>query len=560
MKDLIGLCEGLPLALRVVAAKLAARRHWRIGQMVRQLVNEGRRLDELDLDGVSVRATLSLSYESLGTDARRLFRLLSLVGTDDFAPWVGAPLLDVGIGAADDLLDRLVQSHLVETRVTEDDTVRFHLHDLVRIFSAERLADEESVADRFSATHRLLRCWLSLAATAHRSIYGGDFCVLHSTAEHWTLPADAVDAIMMRSPSDWFRRERASLVTAVNRAAQLDLDELCWDLAVTSVTLFESGFYSDEWRESHAVALDVARRAASLRGEAALLYSLGTLEIGVNMLSASENFRQALRIFEDIGSDHGQALALTGLAFADRLCGNYDSALALYEKAMAGFQSAGDLAGKAHILKTIAQIHTDQLHFDAAEQLLEQSVAICQKIGTARLTAQAKYEQAELYLRRGNPERAVEAFESVLGLTLQLGDAIGQAYALAGLGNARRKRDDFAGSESALKSALALANNTGDRLIRGRILLALAELDYARDRCNVAMARIDETISILRELGSARVWHARALELLGRVHEQAGRTVVAEHVWRSAIELTGAADPALTSQLSDQLARLPRQD
>jgi DNA-binding SARP family transcriptional activator/tetratricopeptide (TPR) repeat protein len=556
-KDLIGLCEGLPLALRVVAAKLAARRHWRIAHMVRQLVNEGRRLDELDLDGVSVRATLSISYDSLEADARRLFRLLSLVGTDDFAPWVGAPLLDVEIDTADDLLDKLVQSHLVETVVTEDDSVRFHLHDLVRIFSAERLANEEPAAERFSAMQRLLSCWLFLAATAHRLIYGGDFCVLHGAAEHWPLPADAVEGIVT-SPGDWFRQERASLVTAVYRAGQLNLDELCWDLAVTSATLFESGFYGNDWRESHTAALDIVRRTGNRRGEAALLYSLGTLEISINMLNAATNFVESLSIFEEIGHDQGRALALTGLAFVDRLHGDYDSALASYTRAVAGFRSAGDLAGEAHILKTMAQIHTDMLRFDVAEQLLEQSLAICQKIGTDRLTAQARYEQAELHLRRDRLDRAVEAFESVLYLTHRLHDAIGEAYALTGLGNARRKLGDFAGSESALEAALELANNTDDRLIRGRILLALAELDYARERYNVSMVRIDEATRVLRELGSAGVWHARALELLGRVHERAGRTAVAEDAWRSAMELAGAADPALTGQLGEELARLPR--
>ena len=556
-KDLVRLCEGLPLALRVVAAKLAARRHWRIAHMVRQLVSEGRRLDELDLDGVSVRATLKLSYESLGAEARRLFRLLSLVGTDDFAPWVGAPLLDVEIGAADDLLDKLVQAHLVETRVTEDDSVRFHLHDLVRIFSAERLANEEPAAERTGAMHRLLSCWLFLAAMAHRLIYGGDFCVLHGTAPHWSFPADVVETIV-RSPGDWFRQERASLVTAVYRAGQLNLAELCWDLAVTSATLFESGFYSDDWRESHTVALDVVRRAGSKRGEAALLYSLGTLEISVNMVNASMNFDESLRIFEEIGDDQGQALALTGLAFADRLGGDYDGALAIYTKAVAGFRTAGDLAGEAHVLKTMAQIHTDQLRFDVAEELLEQSLAICQQIGTDRLTAQARYVQAELHLRRDRLDRAVEAFESVLYLTHRLGDAIGQAYALTGLGNARRKLGDIPRAESALEAALKLANSTDDRLIRARILIALAELDYARDRHNLSMARIDEATKVLHELGSAGVWHARALELLGRVHEHAGRVGVAEDVWRSAIKLAGDADPALTGQLWEELARLPR--
>jgi tetratricopeptide (TPR) repeat protein len=360
----------------------------------------------------------------------------------------------------------------------------------------------------------------------------------------------------MASPAEWFRKERASLVTAIYRAAQLNLDELCWDHAVTAATLFESGFYSDDWRESHAVALNVVRRAGNRRGEAALHYSLGTLQLGIHLATASEHFEQSLKIFEEIGDEQGRALSLAGLAFADRVEGKYENALANYTRAVAGFRAAGDLAGEAHTLKTMAQIYADWLQFDVAERLLNDSLTICRKLGTARLTAQAKYVLAELYLRRDNLELAAEIFESVLRLTHDTGDAVGEAYALAGLGTARRRLGDLAGAEAALGPALELADKTDDRLIRGRVLLALAELDYTRDRSNLSLARIDEAINALKELGCAGVLHARALELLGRVHERAGRVSLAEHMWRLARELAGDADPALADQLGKELARV----
>ena len=42
----------------------------------------------------------------------------------------------------------------------------------------------------------------------------------------------------------------------MHQAAELDLDELCWDLAFTSVTLFESGSYLEDWRTTHEAALE----------------------------------------------------------------------------------------------------------------------------------------------------------------------------------------------------------------------------------------------------------------------------------------------------------------
>jgi hypothetical protein len=38
-----------------------------------------------------------LSYESLGDEQRRAFRLLSLLDVPDFPGWVAGPLLDVAV-------------------------------------------------------------------------------------------------------------------------------------------------------------------------------------------------------------------------------------------------------------------------------------------------------------------------------------------------------------------------------------------------------------------------------------------------------------------------------
>jgi hypothetical protein len=89
---LVRLCDCLPLAVRIVGARLATRRHWSIRQMIRRMTDESRRLDELAISGVGIRATLAASFSSLSPSERRLFVRLSLLGTSDFAEWVSAPL------------------------------------------------------------------------------------------------------------------------------------------------------------------------------------------------------------------------------------------------------------------------------------------------------------------------------------------------------------------------------------------------------------------------------------------------------------------------------------
>lgn len=556
---LVQLSEGVPLALRMVAAKLAARPHWRISEMVRRMKDEERRLDELDIDGVSIRATLSVSYQSLEEKPRRLLRRLALLGAVDFGSWVAAPLLDDDLDTACDFLESLVEAWLVEVKVAEDNLLRFQLHDLVRIYASERLADEESTAERSAAVRRLAGCWLFLVTDAHRRMYGGDFGVLHGTAERWTLSENALD-VLLRSPASWLRNERAALVTAIFAACQAGLHELCWDLATTSVTVFELGAYADDWRSTHEIALDVVRSAGNRRGEGALLCSLGTLELTRQLDQARRHFEQSLQIFEELGDIHGRALALGGMAFADRLAGSYDTALERYREAIKEFQLVDDPVGQANALKNMARIHADRQQYDTAEQLLDEVLILGRMIGAQRVLSQAEYELADLYLRRGRLGRAVESFETVLRATQESDDMFGQTYALIGLGNARRMLGDFAEAESTLNEAYAAGEHTDDQLLRGRARLAIAELECARGRPAAALAKADEALSVLGELGTAAAWRARTLELVGFLHERSGQRRIAEYAWRSARELAKDVDPALAAQLSDAISRLGADD
>jgi DNA-binding SARP family transcriptional activator/tetratricopeptide (TPR) repeat protein len=555
VRDLAVLCGGLPLALRIAAARLYVRPHWRVEHLVRRLRDEKRRLDELNVDGVTIRAPLSFAYENLDNGVQMLLRRLALLGDVDFASWVGAPLLDISVQAAEELLDRLVEARLVEARVMEDGSARFQLHTLVRIYAAERLAAAESAAERNAALSRVLGCFLSLAKTAHRLAYGGDFSVLHGGADIWSLPQHALDDLLT-DPVRWFQGERPALVAAVFQAARAGFDELCWDLALTSVTLFQAGSYVDDWRATARAALGAVRTSGNRRGEAAMLYSLGILALTSQPAAAARDLMRAYRLFDELGDAHGRALTLGGMAFADRIVGRYDRALFRDRAALAAFQEVNDQIGVADMLKDMAQIEIDRCHYDTGEKLLRDALAISQKLSADRAIAQAQHSLAELALRVGRLEQAEEAFDAARIMTLASGDMIGQAYTLVGLGATRTKQAAFERAHVDLTAALELADGCGDPLLRGRTLLALGELDIARQLPVAALARLNAALSALDGIGSAGLWRSRVLLLAGRLHEQAGRPAEADQAWQEALHLAHGEDPVLVEELSAALARL----
>ncbi|HEV2450674.1 MAG TPA: BTAD domain-containing putative transcriptional regulator [Streptosporangiaceae bacterium] len=540
---LVRLCGCLPLALRIVAAKLATRRHWRIDKMVRRMTDEGTRLDELVLSGVGIRATLALSYHGLSRIARRLFLRLGLLGAADFAAWVSAPLLDVEAEAAGDVLDTLVEARLVEVRVADDGPPRFRLHDLVRIYALERLAEEEPIAERALALHRLLGCWLSLAAEAHRRSYGGNYAVLHGSADCWTLPAEVVDQLLVK-PLAWLRFERAGLVSAVLQSAQVGFDELCWDLAMTLVTLFEGEYLADDWRKTHEVALEATRRAGNLRGEAAILCSLGNLAAGERLESAANYLEPALHIFEKIEDTHGRALTLANLAFVDRLSGRYEQALARYLAALSDFREAGDRAGEVDALTSIAQIQMDLGRFEVVTEFFDQALVTCQTLPAPRIVAQTEHRLGEFFLRQGDLERAERTFRFVLQLVREEGDRVGEIHALRSLGVTRTRQEQYAVAENDLHAALSLSGRLGDNLVRGRVLLAYAEFYLAKGEPESASPLLDEASAIFREAGPSSVWGARTLELKARRDDQIGRTSAAATMRHVGFALVHDVDPA----------------
>jgi DNA-binding SARP family transcriptional activator/predicted ATPase len=270
---LVELCDGLPLALRIVGSKIADRPHWSVERMRGRLAYERTRLDELDLGDMSVRATLAFAHRNLRGGLRWLLARLVVLGATDFRSWVATVALDVDLDEAEDMLAELVSAQLLESRATHDGTVRYHLPDLVRLYVEEVLGRDQTVTERRLVLQRYLGCWLDLAQRAHAVVAGDESVVLHGLAPRWALPEQVIKDLLA-DPAGWFQDERENLRRAALLAARSGLDEMCGELVLASSPLFESGWYSTGWREVHEMALRVAEEAGNRLGTAALLYSL----------------------------------------------------------------------------------------------------------------------------------------------------------------------------------------------------------------------------------------------------------------------------------------------
>lgn len=149
--DLARLCAGLPLAVRITGAKLAARPHWRLADLVFRLADERQRLDELAYRGLTVRASLALSYECLDGEAQRLFRRLGLLDSPEFSACTCAAVLDSTVTVAEELAERLVEARLLQGVGRR----RYRVHELAWVYAKEQLSfDDDAAALRVAACAR----------------------------------------------------------------------------------------------------------------------------------------------------------------------------------------------------------------------------------------------------------------------------------------------------------------------------------------------------------------------------------------------------------------------
>ncbi|MFC4033156.1 BTAD domain-containing putative transcriptional regulator [Streptomyces polygonati] len=507
---LIRTVGGLPLALRIVAARLAARPHWTLASMVQRLANERNRLDELTHGEMTMRASLSLTHDGLAAGDRKLLRLLSMAQGTTLPGWLAGALLDDDRPFPSDLLEPLVDVQMLDVvGVEATGGFRYRFHEIIRVFAREQLAAHDDSAVRGAALERMMGGWLSLAEQAHRRIYGGDFTVLHGSAPRWELPESCVDELLV-DPMEWLDGEQANLCQAVEHAARERMDELSWDLATTLVTLFEVRGYLDQWEQTHQQALVAVKAAGNKRGTAALLSSLGSLYLSRSQHDESRtSLGAALDLFSELDDAHGLALCRRDLALLERMHGNDELALALYAEALRDFDRAGDVVGRAIVLTQRAHIWMRQGLDDTAQSQLDEALDIYRSVGYSGGLARTLRRVGQVLLQRGEHGQAVSTLTEVLELCRESGDVIGEGHLLRDLGQALSimGRDEQAKRfyDSSLTVREQIMDQGGAAMVRldlARLLERTGERSRSREMLETA-ARAFRDRKMSRELREA---------------------------------------------------------
>ncbi|MQA81103.1 MAG: tetratricopeptide repeat protein [Streptosporangiales bacterium] len=428
--DVVRMCERLPLALALAAARLASRPSWSVRDLADRLAGEHGRLSELTVDDQGVRASFMVSYADLDDPhTGRMFRLLGLLDGLDVGVPVAAALADVSEDRAEEVLDRLVDAQLAQTRAPG----RYHMHDLLRLFAHERAVAEETEEARVRARRRAVHCYVGTALTAS-SIVAPSYAWRTDLAPT-TLTHPGVALTSVADVNAWVEVERDNLIAAARQAASGDEPGVAMSLAAALDAPLE---YRGRWREQLTVG-EIALQAATRTGDPRHL-GLAHNDLGwaYNTLGyfteALDHLEQGLARWQSVGHREGEALTLHGIGVVCRSLGRLDRALDCLGRA----SRLGDPGRAATCLTSTGLVYHRLGRLTEAVAAHEASVALAREKGTMRTEVIALGNLAEAHRLAGTADRAVATFREALAAGRATGYAgtYWEAEHLWGLGRA----------------------------------------------------------------------------------------------------------------------------
>jgi transcriptional regulator with XRE-family HTH domain/tetratricopeptide (TPR) repeat protein len=442
-RQVLAACAGLPLAIRIAAARLAARPVWSVAALAARLGDARRRLDELQAGDLAVRASFMVSYAHLppatgpaGEPPDQAFRMLGLADGHDISLPAAAALLGVPPARAEQVLELLVDAHLLQSVAPG----RYRFHDLLRVYAAERVQAEEDTAARKDGVRRMLSWYLHTARAACRVINPHRTHIPLSPAEPCAAPLafdSYADALA------WLDAEHANLLTAVAQAARQGEHEIAWKLPATLWDLFNLRGRIGDWLTAHKTGLASARLLGDRTGEKCILHDLAGnyLHLG-QRLAALDCVRQILVIARELGDAEGTAVTLVNLGVTLTELGRCDEAIQPLQEGLDLFRDIGHRNGEAFALCGIGAIYGLRGKFSDAISHYQQGLNILREINNMAGAGESLVEMSTLRLKLGQLDTAILEATEAVELSRQTGSRRNEARAQAVLGRAHRARDD----------------------------------------------------------------------------------------------------------------------
>jgi DNA-binding SARP family transcriptional activator/predicted negative regulator of RcsB-dependent stress response len=429
MKAIVEWCGRLPLAIAVIAARVAVTSHRDLVEILTQLRAEGSPFEALtEADAVvDVRSVFSWSLKALTPKAADLFRLLALTHSLTWDEQAAASLSALPVTDVRRLLAELLSANLVAAYGPGSYT----FHDLTRLYAVE-LAAALPADERRAAVQRLLDHCVISGQNAEAQLNP-----TRRAVEPLTPCPGAVVREFARHDDAWawFVGHREAMLTAQSLALEEGLDEYVWRVSWLMQTYLSR---IGHWRQ--ALALEKTALAALERLDepqllARTLNSVGRLHSEMTEYDeALEHLTRAVDMFLTEAKDpEGAASTSVNLGGVLADLGRNEEAIRSHERVLE-LTVTETLCAKA--LNGIARVHLDLREYRQTLELAAAALRLAEAAGD-------RYGQGHVWVVRGRAHQAlkqhaeaVQAFRRSVELFEAMADDVNRGDSLWRLGDA----------------------------------------------------------------------------------------------------------------------------
>lgn len=443
--ELLAMCEGLPLAIAIVAARAQHHPDFPLAVLAEDLRDASTRLVGFDAGNphANLRAVLFWSVRTLSPSAARLFGLLGIAPGPDIGVPAAASLIDKPDGQVQVLLRELEQASLVK----QHQPGRYRMHDLIRLYATTTVHEELAEDVRKLALGRVADFYIHTAYNGHlvltpRASYRRSIPLDPPTPGTETLAFSDVATALA-----WFDAEYPCLLAVHDYALRHGWHQAVWNVAWTLAPFhYWRGHTHDQlavWQsvlavadhlpesearimahrligdayaglEQHDQAIKHLRQALSLAEghrnpiQEAAVHS--TFAWAWNHLGESqralEHATHALNLFRTLNDSVSEARTLGGMGYMAADIDDYNSARTYCRAALALHRRHEDTEGEAGTLDSLGYLDYRTGHHNEAVHHYRQSIALYTDSGNL-------YEVAEVLDRLGHPYAALGQYDQV---------------------------------------------------------------------------------------------------------------------------------------------------
>ncbi|MCB8928684.1 MAG: tetratricopeptide repeat protein [Ardenticatenaceae bacterium] len=493
LRHICQLVDGVPLALELAAAALAYHSPAHVADELQQNLDFLRtHLRDLPERHRSMRAVFAHSWQLLTPVEQR--------GFAQMAVFQGG--FSLAAATAVTQADRFVlESLLAKSLVLRQANGRYTLHELLRQFAAEKLAEDGALA--------------TAVQQAHATYFANHL------QTHLPEMGAATDACLQAIAQE-FENVQAAWRRWVNLGEETAVSQMLGGL---TVYFYIRGLFHPGLAVLTQVAEMFAAGSAQLQAEIRVRQALFLTEVG-EYEAAITTADEAVALFD---AESVTATANLCRGYVHWSQGNYEAAKPELEQAIIQAQTANLGWAAAQSLNTLGNVLLDQGETAAAQAAHQQALAQAAEIGQQRLEASARINLGNDFWHAGEFAAAQVQFRQALTICQAAGIRQIESLAHLNIGLVDSELGNHDAAVSHIERALAISREVGDRRGEGNALLNLLVVFMELNRFGEVADLLPDALEVCRAVGDQQ-GEAMALDLSAHIHLLTGAFAQAEAV------------------------------